>query len=73
MQLTVTFSDKTISIMNKEGIVNLSPYFYYFNQRVMIGKQIEQAIDLFPEYISNVFLKKMRRNWDISFKSLMIM
>lgn len=58
MQLTVTFSDKTISIMNKEGIVNLSPYFYYFNQRVMIGKQIEQAIDLFPEYISNVFFEK---------------
>ncbi|OIJ20750.1 hypothetical protein BKP45_08090 [Anaerobacillus alkalidiazotrophicus] len=55
MELTVTFCDNKITISGENGVVVLPPYFYFFQQRVLIGKQVERSLDLFPQYIFHIF------------------
>ncbi|OIJ14218.1 hypothetical protein BKP37_09045 [Anaerobacillus alkalilacustris] len=55
MKLTVTFCDNKITLSGEERGEILPPYYYFFQQRVLIGKQIERSLDLFPQYMFHIF------------------
>lgn len=58
MTITVTISEHNLSIKTKEGMETIQPYFYFFQDKTIIGEKVERSIDLYPDYIFNLFTEE---------------
>ncbi|OMD92791.1 dynamin family protein [Paenibacillus odorifer] len=55
MQPQLIIKNNEISLRIKNEIYIIPPFFYCFQDQMSVGKQAEQAIDLYAEYIFNIF------------------
>ena len=70
MKVQVVFTGKDILIISNEGKEILPPYFYYNKNSIVIGKHVQDSINLYYKYIYNVFLEKEEQLLAFFFKKL---
>jgi GTPase SAR1 family protein len=70
MNITVTISEYNLTIKTREGNETLPPYFYFFQNKALIGKKVEKSIDLYPDYIFNLFIDEDQVRVEAFFKEL---
>lgn len=56
--MKITISELQMTLFNEGISKSISPYFYHRNDKTLIGKKVEIAINLYPEYIFNLFNEK---------------
>ncbi|MCH6266999.1 dynamin family protein [Neobacillus citreus] len=56
--MKITVSEHQIDLTGKNIMDTISPYFYHHNHKTIIGEKVEKAINLFPEYIFNLFTER---------------
>lgn len=70
MNVQVVFTGKDIMIISNEGKETLPPYYYYNKNSIVIGKPVQDSINLYSKYIYNVFLEKNEQLQASFFKKL---
>ncbi|NHN34396.1 dynamin family protein [Paenibacillus agricola] len=70
MKPTITFSGKDIFFTNLDGKHTLSPYYYYEHDHMIVGNQVNRAIDLYPMSISNIYMEKDETKMESFLKTL---
>lgn len=55
MRATITFNGYDVIFENEAGKYSLSPYFYYVHNQMIVGSEVNRAIDLYPMSIRSVY------------------